>query len=120
MLAMTKKLRLLLPGLLLLVVQLPILWAVVTAAGCARLLWAETLGGARLPVGTTVALQLGWAIPVVVAAAVGLLLLVAGKKQNPCLGWLLGVVMGETLLLALFALGLVEPTLGITWNLRLP
>ena len=112
------KIRPLIPTALLLLAQVPIAWAVFLAMGCAKTNWAETLGGAELPLGTTLALGFGLVVPIVAALASVLVGATALSKQSSCLGWLFGTAVCEAVLLALLALGLVQPVLTITWGIR--
>jgi len=106
------KLRDALPGGLLLLVQIPVGWAVLVAMLGMRLLWSD-LGNAELPLLTVTALRAGVAIPAVAAVAAGGLLAASLRRRNPLLGWAFAVALAELVCLAVFVFALAEPTLRI-------
>ena len=109
------------PGgvLALLVVQIPVGWAVFLAGLCAKSIWTEGQGMllAQLPMGTILAIRLGTAIPMAAFAACVMLWIRSRRKHLPCLKWISGVAICEIVLLAWFALALVEPALRIMYHI---
>jgi hypothetical protein len=110
------KLRPLLPTALLLLFQIPISLAVIIAIGCAKTNWAETLGNAPLPLGTTLGIKFGVFIPMVAATASLVVGLFALKRQIAHLGGLFLIAACEAMMLAFLSFGLWEPALSITYR----
>jgi hypothetical protein len=113
---MTPMIRNAVPSVALLVAQLPVAWAVITAIWCARRNWADALGSAPLPFGTATALGFGVAVPIAAAFAAAVILYCSVRRQTSCDLWLLATAICEVMALALFALALFEPALYISYS----
>jgi hypothetical protein len=78
--------------------------------------WHEVLGGKNLPLLTTITLRFGMAVPI------GAALLTIAGVAIPFLRarvhwWLLGVVLLEALVLAIFMIGLAAPSICVTYRI---
>ena len=105
------------PSVVFLAVQVPIAWILSYAKEAGKSLWTQTLVDADLPFLTTVALNFGIVIPIIIAFITIVFFLLTINKKQSCLGWLLILGCIESLLLALLAYGLVKPALTISWGI---
>ena len=115
---MTERNKGLLMCVILLGVQAVVARAVFLASWCMERNWAATLDGAVLPRGTSAAINGGFAIPTMGAiACIAVLAAILRRRQIRVERWLLAIAVAEVLAISLFAVGITEPALFITYRL---